>query len=213
MVPVMTDLDPAELERIRRHGRADWRRLVAPGWERGLTPEQMKAQRKDFAKWERAFETPLARRLRKQQEEREQEEQERLEREHQAEIEREVLKLKAEIAALRFELVWAEFCSKTGFNPDQPRVPAGNSDGGQWTSGAAAVGDSAAIGNDESSNDGDADATPQLVQDRADRLLNSHIIENHVTKTDEELKARIRESQWRGLSAGVEWTEMDHSTR
>jgi len=42
---------------------------------------------------------------------------------------------------------------------------------------------------------------PEPVQDRADRLLNRHIIENHVAKTDEELKARIRESQWRGLFA------------
>jgi hypothetical protein len=30
---------------------------------------------------------------------------------------------------------YAETCRKGGFNPDQPRVPAGNPDGGQWTSG------------------------------------------------------------------------------
>ena len=29
---------------------------------------------------------------------------------------------------------------KAGFNPDQPRVPAGNPDGGQWTSGSGAAG-------------------------------------------------------------------------
>ena len=83
----MDDFDPAELARIRRYGRADWRRLWPPGWERGLNPAQIAAQRKEFAKWERAFETPLARRLRKEAEERAQMEQERL----QAEIERDVL--------------------------------------------------------------------------------------------------------------------------
>jgi hypothetical protein len=29
---------------------------------------------------------------------------------------------------------------KAGFDPNEPRVPAGNSQGGQWTSGAVAVG-------------------------------------------------------------------------
>lgn len=34
-----------------------------------------------------------------------------------------------------------EACRKAGFNPDQPRVPAGNPDGGQWTdSGGGAPG-------------------------------------------------------------------------
>jgi hypothetical protein len=51
--------------------------------------------------------------------------------------EREVLlRLKAEVAAfrasLRLQRVLADF--KAGFKPDQPRVPAGNPDGGQWTS-------------------------------------------------------------------------------
>jgi hypothetical protein len=39
------------------------------------------------------------------------------------------------LAALRFELALQRFerwRRKAGFNPDQPRVPAGNPDGGQW---------------------------------------------------------------------------------
>jgi hypothetical protein len=59
--------------------------------------------RKQFALWDRAFETPGERRLRLRQEEREREEQERLEAEHRAEIEREALAIKAELTALRFE--------------------------------------------------------------------------------------------------------------
>src|SRR5436190_17877422 len=55
-----------------------------------------------------AFETPLARRLRKEAEERAQIEQARLEREHREEIERKVLAMKAELASLRVQLVWAE---------------------------------------------------------------------------------------------------------
>ena len=34
---------------------------------------------------------------------------------------------------------------KAGFNPDEPRVPAGRPDGGQWTSDAVAAGDSEVI--------------------------------------------------------------------
>ncbi|MFY9699920.1 MAG: hypothetical protein WAK34_16660 [Rhodoplanes sp.] len=32
---------------------------------------------------------------------------------------------------------YQEACRKAGFDPDQPRVPAGNPGGGQWTSGGA----------------------------------------------------------------------------
>jgi len=79
-------------QRYRRFLRPDWRRWLPGDPERGLTREQIKAQRHDFMVRDRAFETPLGRRLRKEQEEREQIERERLEREHRKEIERETLK-------------------------------------------------------------------------------------------------------------------------
>jgi hypothetical protein len=141
----------------------------------------------NFALRDLAFETPLARRWRKEQEERAREEQEALEAEHQREIECEALKLKAELASLRFELVLAEFRRKANFNANQPRVPAGNVDGGQWLNGE----DGARGG----------DAQPQFVQASSDRLLNNHIVQNHVAKTDEELKARIRADRIRTLFA------------
>jgi hypothetical protein len=114
--------------------------LLPPEPERGLTREQIKAQRHAFMLRDRAFETPLARRLRKEKEEREREEQERLEAAHQRDIEHEALKLKAELASLRFEVVWAEFCRKYGYNPNQPRTPAGHGiESGRWAgSGSAA---------------------------------------------------------------------------
>ena len=57
----------------------------------------------------------------------------------------EILRLKSDIAALRFKramvlhMIALQRAAK--FNPSQPRVPAGNPDGGQWTSeGGTAVG-------------------------------------------------------------------------
>jgi hypothetical protein len=130
-------MDPKDLARIeyhRRYSRPDWRRWLRPDWERVVHPAQREAMRKDFALCDLAFETTLARRLREQDEAREREQQAALDAEHQAEIEREALKIKAEIAELRLELVWAEFCRKAGFNPSQSRVPAGNGiESGRWT--------------------------------------------------------------------------------
>jgi hypothetical protein len=39
------------------------------------------------------------------------------------------------LAELRLDILRQRFARKYGFNPSQPRVPAGNSDGGQWTDG------------------------------------------------------------------------------
>src|ERR1041385_8071418 len=99
-------------EYYRRWLRPDWRRWLHPDWERRTPPAQLKALREDFAIRGRAFEPPITRRLRNQREVRERQQQERLEAEHCAEIEREALKLKAEIAELRYELMWADLCHK-----------------------------------------------------------------------------------------------------
>jgi hypothetical protein len=71
---------------------------------------------------------------------------------------------------------------KYGYNPSQPRVPKGEDGAGEWTlSGAQVAGDGGATG----------------VPNR--NLVNRHIRERHVGKSDEELKARIQASQYRGL--------------
>jgi hypothetical protein len=198
-IPINTD-DLVKIEQYRRFLRPDWRRLLPPEPERGLTREQREALRHDFMLRDRAFETPLARRLRKEREEREREEQEARLREEKAALQRErqEREWEAECAErkLRADLAWERFKAafmrgdfaprqKANFNQNQPRVAAGNPDGGQWTS--------------EGDGTEHADDKPQLVQDRTDRLLNDHIIRNHVAKTDEELKARIRAEQLRGL--------------
>ncbi|TMI99415.1 MAG: hypothetical protein E6G97_22755 [Alphaproteobacteria bacterium] len=60
----------------------------------------------------------------------------------QEEFEREVLALRHDFAKLKLEHeLW---CCEQKYSPSQPRVPAGNPDGGQWTSGARAVGAAAA---------------------------------------------------------------------
>jgi hypothetical protein len=51
-------------------------------------------------------------------------------------IERERLAIRREIGSLRLELALLRF----KYNSNQPRVPAGNPDGGQWTSGEGAGG-------------------------------------------------------------------------
>jgi hypothetical protein len=39
------------------------------------------------------------------------------------------------LAEVKYELVWRRLCRKYGYNPNQPRVSAGNPDGGRWTDG------------------------------------------------------------------------------
>lgn len=51
--------------------------------------------------------------------------------------------LACRIAGARMMAAFARFqalAEKAGFNPDQPRVPAGNPDGGQWTGSDGATG-------------------------------------------------------------------------
>jgi hypothetical protein len=50
--------------------------------------------------------------------------------------------IKEELAKIRFEIKFRRLLRdfKAGFNPNQPRVPAGSHEGGQWTSGSGADG-------------------------------------------------------------------------
>ena len=63
------------------------------------------------------------------------------------------------MAEINYEFAWRKFLRK--YSPSQPRVPAGNPDGGQWTSGANAVGDAAAA---DSSNEILSDETPDSMR-------------------------------------------------
>ncbi|MGE0750270.1 MAG: hypothetical protein AB7K64_06730 [Variibacter sp.] len=62
----------------------------------------------------------------------------------QREYDIELAQIKSDFAALRFEIALAKRAKaecKENFNPDQPRIPAGNPDGGQWTYGDGAASD------------------------------------------------------------------------
>ncbi|MCJ2015209.1 hypothetical protein [Methylobacterium sp. J-076] len=82
------------------------------------------------------------------------------------------------------------------FNPNQPRVPAGEPDGGQWTNGGEAAQDSP-----------QDDAKIIFVADHDDRRYSvdlreeerggSHAIKMHVEKTDLEMLQRVRNEQYR----------------
>jgi hypothetical protein len=68
----------------------------------------------------------------------------------QEEFERDLLQLRWEVKKLKLEHeLW---CFEQKYSPDQPRVPPGSPQGGQWTSGANAVGDAAAANGDASAD-------------------------------------------------------------
>src|SRR5947209_10600191 len=108
----------------------------------------------------------------------------------------ELLNIKCALAALDVEL---KLC-RLGyllrkFSADQPRVPAGSPDGGQWTSGSAGGG-----GEGDSAEAG-SDAQIQLVQGdrlqgypadlREDEGLGGHTISDHVGKSNAFLKLDV----------------------
>lgn len=127
-------------------------------------------------------------------------------------------KLRADIAWERFKaaLMRGDFAPrrKANFNPNQPRVAAGNPDGGQWTDGSGAQSRTGEA-HDRATGRNDprilSDATPdslfkpgaQLAQDDTARRLpvdlreeearGGHTIEKHVNRSPQALKAQVQE--------------------
>ena len=93
------------------------------------------------------------------------------------------------VALLRLGLVLR------GYDPNQPRVPAGSSEGGQWTDGGE--------GGSYPSEDG---AWITLVSDNDDRRLSvdlgeeeargGHTLRKHLGRTDDEMRERVQRSAW-----------------
>jgi hypothetical protein len=98
----------------RRH---DWQRFIRHDAHRFLTPagiaEEKRAAEAERAAQREADEAAVA-------------------AEHE-EFERELLQVRRDLTALKFELALRRIFHK--YSPDQPRVPAGSPEGGQWTSG------------------------------------------------------------------------------
>lgn len=91
-----------------------------------------------------------------------------------------------ELALLRLRII-----SKL-FNPLQPRVPAGTSDGGQWTGGNAQGASNESFIQPAAGRESDRLSGRELAQDP---YLNRHIMDEHVGRTDKELMARVSEMQ------------------
>ncbi len=104
------------------------------------------------------------------------------------------------------------------YSPDQPRVPAGNSDGGQWTSGGgggAAADDSRVLsdanpeelvpGAQYAQADSDADRRYSINLEEEDKR-GGHGKEKHVGKTDEELLEVLRKDWIRRHTPNLEIT-------
>lgn len=93
-----------------------------------------------------------------------------LEAERQEELERDLLELRWLVKSLRTDLLLRDLHHK--YDPTQPRVPAGNPQGGQWTSVTGSVGDAAAAadgsGDDSAGTDGDAGDAAQSDASGAD---------------------------------------------
>lgn len=92
----------------------------------------------------------------------------------QEEFERALLELRCEVKKLKLDHeLWL---LEEKYSPNQPRVPAGNSDGGQWTTGTSAVGNLAA--GDSANNDAGPDTTGSGAQANVIRIcmLGSHMI-------------------------------------
>jgi hypothetical protein len=105
------------------------------------------------------------------------------------------------------------------YSPDQPRVPGGNPDGGQWTSGggyagSATDGDDGRLLSDANSDVPVVGAEYAQNYDRIDLTeeeIRGHAMEEHVGKSEAYLKARVveeaiaivkRRHDFRGLSVG-----------
>jgi len=132
-----------------------------------------------------------------------------------AEIRANLLELKSIITTVRRDLAWRRFQDafaryvqvrlKANFNPAQPRVPAGNPDGGEWTSTGGSAGRNYPRIISDATPDNLWKPGAQYAQDatqrrysvilREEEARGGHAIRDHVGKNDEELLARVRVDQ------------------
>ncbi|MGC2781540.1 MAG: RNase A-like domain-containing protein [Bradyrhizobium sp.] len=120
-------------------------------------------------------------------------------------FQRELHQLRWLLADLKLHLMLRRLQRK--YRPDQPRVPAGNTDGGQWTSEGGGQNDSRVI----------SDATPDIawipgaqyaqggtqrrysVDLKEEDARGGHTIEKHVGRTDAELLSVLRQNYHVGI--------------
>jgi hypothetical protein len=112
----------------RRFARPDAHRYVRPDAYRWQRPDQVDENAPSYLRRFRAEEMRAA----------------ESDRDAAARADAELQERRLALARLRLDWELLKFAlggRKAGFNPDQPRVPAGNPDGGQWTSEGAGAGE------------------------------------------------------------------------
>ena len=93
------------------------------------------------------------------------------------------VEIKAQLSALRMKAALLRLRSKANFNPNQPRIPAGNPDGGEWTDAAGAAGIGSAGGPESGTR------VQQIIADRSgDQPWSSHIV---IERPDASTASRI----------------------
>jgi Bacterial CdiA-CT RNAse A domain len=100
-------------------------------------------------------------------------------------------------------------CRKAGFDPNQPRVPAGNPDGGQWTDGGGSVGgiNDARILSD-ATPDNEWKPSARYAQNETGRRSSVILedeprfqhIKEHFERNDADLLNQLRKNYYRGLT-------------
>jgi hypothetical protein len=114
----------------------------------------------------------------------------------------ELLALMSDLAALRVQLAFIklDLVLRRKSHPDQPRVPAGNPDGGQWTSeGSGQLTD----GDDTVDVTGSTEERPSRRIDLTEEdARGGHTVSKHVGKSDDEMLAgaKARRYSLPGLS-------------
>jgi hypothetical protein len=125
--------------------------------------------------------------------------------------------LRKEVASIKADMLRRRQAERTKYSPTQPRVPAGNRDGGQWTdrSGGGGTGTGLALpmgnvgdvsGSSElTSGDTNVDGV-QLAGDPVDLLeqeqRGGHAIGEHANRTYDYLKSRVRDNAQNILDRG-----------
>jgi hypothetical protein len=105
-------------------------------------------------------------------------------------VESGLLRLKWFAAATRFEIALGRHdqALKAGFKPDQPRVPPGNPEGGQWTSEG---------GGDQQPNNGDPPEIPKERPSKStDRTAALKVVARQILETGEAFVNIAKTSAW-----------------
>jgi len=91
---------------------------------------------------------------------------------------------------------------KAGFRPDEPRVPAGNPDGGQWTDGGGgglSAGTEQDVDPIVTGGTEDEDPRHYSVDLREEESAGGHTIQDHVGRSPQSLLARVRGERYLGI--------------